>query len=96
MATHVSATIYGDIEGNPPFQDAAGHSSFSRVKPYPSPLSQSFPTANVDFWALPNGYRMPAGQYVYSVIRELPTGLNVHGNQYVTDVSVATLATNAS
>lgn len=94
-AAHVSARIYGEIEGNPPFQDANGATAFSRVKPYPSAQVASLPTGVTNFWALPNGYQMPSGSYVYSVIEIVPSGLNIHSEKYVSDQSAATLATNA-
>lgn len=94
-AAHFSARIYGQVEGNAPFQDGNGAASFSRIKPFPTALVNSFPTAGVNIWALSNGVQMPAGQYVYSVIEVLPSGLNVHSDKYVSDQSAATLATNA-
>lgn len=94
-AAHFSARVYGEVEQAPPFQNDSGVTAFSRVKAHPSPQVHSFPTAGVTIWALPNGYQMPSGQYVYSVIEVLPTGLKQHSDKYVSEQSAATLATNA-
>jgi hypothetical protein len=94
-AAHFSARVYGEIEGNPPFQNASGLSAFSRVKDHPAPQVNSFPTGGVNFWALPNGYQMGNGSYVYSVIEVQATGLNQHNPKYVSDQSAAALATLA-
>lgn len=93
-AAHVSARIYGEIEGSAPYQDASGLSAFSRVKPWPSPQVISFPTGNTTFTPLHNGV-LVSNSYVYSVIEVAPSGLNVHGSKFVTDTVAATLATNA-
>lgn len=95
-AAHFSAGIYGEVEGNPPFQDANGASSFSRTKPWPTPGIVSLPTTGTQFYPLPNGVQLTTGGfYVYSVIEIQPTGLNTHGTKYVSNASVATLATLA-
>lgn len=94
-AAHLSARIYGEINGNPPYQNKAGATAFSLVKAYPTAGVVSLPTDGTSFWPLPNGYQMPSGAYVYSVITVPPTGLNVHGMQYVSDQSAASLATLA-
>lgn len=93
-AAHFSARIYGAIEGNPPFTNGSGQTAFSRAIDYDYAGLVSFPTEGTTFHPLPNGY-VVGGAYVYSVIRVAPSGLNVHGAQYVTDSSVATLATAA-
>jgi hypothetical protein len=95
-AAHFSARIYGAINGNPPFTDGDGASAFSLSTKFNYAGVASFPTTGVSFWPLPNGFDMGGGAYVYSVIRVEPSGLNVHGAQYVTDSSTATLATLAS
>lgn len=94
-AAHFSARVYGEIEGQVPFQNASGLAAFSRVKDFPSAQVNSFPTTGTVVWALPNGYQMPNGSYVYSVIEVQPTGLNAHGDKYVSDQSAAALATLA-
>lgn len=95
-ASHFTARVYGFIEGAPPYVQN-GVTAFSRAVAYnPAPL-MSLPTAGTNFIGLPNGYQMGStnGSYVYSVIQVAPSGLNVHGVQYVTDQSVSTLATSA-
>lgn len=93
-ASHFSARIYGQIEGNPPYTDNNGQTQFSRVIDWNYAGLSSFPTQGTAFFPLPTGV-LVGGAYVYSVIVAPPTGLNVHGEQYVTDSSVATLATAA-
>lgn len=93
-AAHFSARIYGRVEGSPPFTTDAGTSGFSRIIDFNYRGIVSFPTDGTSFFPLPNGV-VVGGAYVYSVIQVAPSGLNVHGAQYVTDSSVATLATAA-
>lgn len=93
-AAHFSTRVYGRVEGSPPYTDQDGTTAFSRVIDYNYAGITSFPTDGTTFSPLPNGVRV-GGAYVYTVIQVAPTGLNVHGNQYVTDSSVATLATAA-
>jgi len=88
-----STRIYGEIEGSAPYAEG-GVTAFSRVIAYNPSGIQSLPSGSVNIVPLPNGYQMPNGAYVYSVIQLPPTGLNVHGKQLVTDTSVATLATS--
>lgn len=95
-AAHVTARIYGYIEGTPPYTQN-GVTAFTRKVAYsPAPL-MSLPTTGTTFVGLPNGVQFGStdGSYVYSVIQVAPSGLNVHGMQYVTDQSVSTLATSA-
>jgi len=95
-AAHFSAGIYGEVEGSAPFQDSAGATAFSRVKPWPTAGIVSLPTTGTVFYPLPNGVQVTSGGfYVYSVIEVQPTGLNTHGTKYVSNASVATLATLA-
>jgi len=93
-AAHFSARIYGEVEGNPPFENGSGQSAFSRVKPWPAATIASLPTDGTVFYTLPNGTTV-GGAYVYSVIVLPATGLNKYGAKYVSDSSVATLATAA-
>jgi hypothetical protein len=94
-AAHFSTRIYGEIEGQPPFQNGSGAAAFSRVKDWPTSGIVSFPTTGTSFFPLSNGVKMANGAYVYSVIEVQASGLNSHSTKYVTDTSVATLATNA-
>lgn len=89
-----STRIYGAVEGAPPYTDANGATAFSRVLPFNSTGIWSLPSGPVNIIPLPNGFQMPSGSYVYSVIALPPSGLNVHGTQLVTDTAAATLATN--
>lgn len=93
-AAHFSTRIYGEVEGQPPFQNGAGVSAITRVKPWPTPTITSLPTDGTTFYTLPNGY-LVGNSYVYSIIEVLPRGLNVHGTKYAAADSVATLATLA-
>ena len=93
-AAHFSARIYGQIEGSPPYTNASGATSFARTIDFNYRGLVSFPTNGTTFFPLPNGV-VVGGAYVYSVIQVAPSGLNIHGEQYVTDSSVATLATAA-
>lgn len=86
--------VYGEVEGAPPFADANGATYFSRVLPFTTAQVWNLPSTPVQIVPLPNGFQMPSGSYVYSVIMVPPSGLNVHGEKYVTDTSAATLATN--
>jgi len=93
MSVAFSTRIYGEIEGSAPFADGSGNTAFSRVLPFSTVQVQNLPSAGVNVVGLPNGFQMPSGAYVYSVIQIPPTGLNVHGTQLVAQDSVATLAT---
>jgi len=88
-----STRIYGEINGAAPYT-ANGVTAFDRVIEYNPSGIQNLPSSAVNIVPLANGYQMPNGAYVYSVIQLPPSGLNVHGKQLVTDSSVATLATN--
>ena len=86
--------VYGEVQGAVPFQDANGATAFARVIPFTASQIMNLPSNAPQITPLPNGFQMPNGAYVYSVISLPATGLNVHGVQYVTDTSAATLATN--
>ena len=93
-AAMFSTRIYGEIEGNLPFQDATGATAFTRVKPWPHPAIMAIPTEGTTIAPLTNGV-LVSNFYVYSVITMPPTGLNVHGTKLVSDTSAASLATLA-
>lgn len=96
IAAHFSAAIYGEVEGQPPFQNSAGATAFSRAKDWPTPGVVSLPTTGTIFYPLTNGVLIgSSGIYVYSVIEVQPTGLNIHGTKYVSNATVASLATLA-
>lgn len=94
MAVHFNARIYGEVQGNPPFQNASGQTAFSLEKPFVTGYAPlvNFPTVGTTVWPLLNGVQV-AGMYVYSVIEVEPSGLNTHGKKYVSDSSAATIAT---
>lgn len=95
-AAHFSARIYGEVFASPPFQDSAGtQAAIGRFADWPTSQIANLPTTGVNFWPLPAGYRVGNGAYIYSVIEIQPTGLNVHGQKFGTDLSVAALATLA-
>ena len=94
-AAHVTTRVYGMIEGSPPYTDGKGNAAFSRAIPFDYAGLWSIPTTGVNYVPLANGFAITPGVYVYSVIQVAPSGLAVHGQQYVTDTSVATLATDA-
>ena len=92
-AAHFSTRVYGMIEGSAPFYNGTA-AAFTRTIDWAFAPILSFPTGTTTFHTLANGV-LVGGAYVYSVIEVMPSGLNVHGVKYVTDSSVATLATNA-
>jgi len=93
MAVAFNARVYGQIEGSPPYVDQNGATKFTRTVDWNYAPVMSFPAGTgVQISSLPNGV-LVGGAYVYSVIQTAPTGLNVHGEQYVSDSSAATLAT---
>jgi hypothetical protein len=96
MAQRFSARVYGHVEGQAPFQNESGQTSFSRFKDIPSPQIVSFPAGSgAVIHALPNGYQAGNGSYVYSVIEVTQSGLNVHSQKFASDSSAAALATAA-
>lgn len=86
------ARVYGMIQGSPPYTDGNGATKFDRVIPFDYAPIVNIPSAPVSIFSLPNG-TLVGNTYVYSVISAPPTGLNVHGVQYVSDSSEASLAT---
>lgn len=92
-AAHFSTRVYGMVEGSAPFY-LNGAAGFSRTIGFGYAGIVSFPTTGTTFFPLANGVEV-GGAYVYSVIEVAPTGLNVHSQKFVTDSSVATLATLA-
>ncbi len=97
MATinsRVTANVYGTIMGQPPF--GADLSSPDRNIFWDSPASMNFPTTGTVFHPVSPGIQVGStSNYIYSVIEVQPTGLNVHGQKYCSNQSVATLATNS-
>lgn len=93
-AAHVTASIYGTVQGSPPF--GAGLPSPTRQFNWPTPTTLSFPTTGTVFYPVSPGIQVDnTSNYIYSIIEVQPTGLNIHGDKYTSNQSVATLATNA-
>lgn len=90
---HVSARIYGMIQGSPPFGNTA-ETLPARVDPWPVTPVMSFPTESTIFHPVSSGF-LVGTKYVYGIIEVLPSGLQAHGQKYATDTPGATLATNA-
>lgn len=90
-AAHVTAGIYGEIQGQPPY---IGANPFSRQTNYSQPATLSIPTEGVIFHPISQGILF-GNKYCYSIIEILPGGLQVHSRKLATDQTVATLATNA-
>lgn len=89
-AAHVTANVYGMVQGGPPY---IGATPFARQITFPSPVVMSFPVS-ATFAPTSQGIAF-GSNYVYSIIEMPPTGLNVHGDKYAAGESVATLATAA-
>ena len=99
-AAHVSVNVYGLAFGSVPFQNKDGNAAFDNTKIFPHSGVVSIPTDQVLYHPLYNGYQvtnLTGSFYVYSVIEVLPTGLaNAgHATKYLSDQSVATLASSA-
>jgi len=97
-ASHVSAGIYGTVQGQPPFQASTEGDVFTRFITWDTPGVMSFPTGITIFHPVTPGVRVNASSnHIYSVIEVIPTGLTPAGQgvKYASNVSVSTLATNA-
>lgn len=92
-ASHVTAGIYGTVAGQPPYTAAQPFANFNQ---WATPAIMSFPTTGTVFHPVPNGFQV-GSNYIYSVIEVLPTGdtSQATSTKYASNVSVATLATNA-
>lgn len=92
VSSQFQVRVYGEIEGQPPY---AGSTPFSKVTAYDSTAAQvtTFPSNDVQIWAVNPGQTLNGINYVYSVIIVPPTGLNTHGRKYVAQQTPATLAT---
>ncbi len=93
-AAHVTAGIYGTIAGQPPYTTGA----FDTFNTWPTPVQMSFPTTGTIFHPVSPGVAAGGGNYVYSVIEVQATGASPQPQsyKYASNMSVATLATNAS
>lgn len=94
ISARVTANVYGMAEGSPPFGNNLG--SPARIIDWAAPVSMNFPTTGTVFHPVSPGIRVGnTSNYIYSIIEVQATGLNVHGNKYTSNQSVATLATNS-
>jgi hypothetical protein len=94
-AAHVTAGVYGTIAGQPPY---TGDDQFTNFNVWENPAQMSFPTTGTVFHQVNPGVRVGnTSNYIYAVIEVQPTGLTnpLQSQKYATNVSVATLATNA-
>lgn len=97
-AAHVTANVYGQVYGQPPYQGTTQNNAFANFVVWDSPTSMSFPTTGTIFHPVTPGQQVGlTSNYIYSVIEVIPSGLvpGGEGNKYATNQSVATLATNA-
>jgi len=94
---HVTTRIYGEIFGNPPFQNADGtQSAVSRVKDYPvAPLTSVAITPGATMWPLVSGLQV-GNFYCYSIIELPPSGVNHNSVKLATDTSVTALIAAAT
>lgn len=92
ISARVTANVYGMVQGGPPYVGTA------LVNPsfWDTPVSMNFPTTGTVFHPVTPGAQVGnTSNYIYSIIEVQPTGLNVHGNKFASNQSVATLATNS-
>ncbi len=97
-AAHLTAGIYGTVQGQPPYQASTEAAVFTRLITWDTPVQMSFPTGVTVFHPVSPGVQVGGtGQYIYSVIEIIPTGLTTPGQgpKYASNEAVATLATDA-
>ncbi len=95
-AAHLTTNIYGKVFGQPPYIGTNSNNAFTEFTQFSSPLSMSFPTTGTVFHPVTPGQQVGnTSNYIYSVIEVQATGLNVEGDKYASNQSVATLATAA-
>ena len=95
-AAHVTAGIYGYVQGGPPYGGGTTPGSPARFIPWTTPVQMSFPTTGTVFHPVTPGIQVGnTSNYIYSVIEVQQTGLNVQSTKYASNMSVSTLATNA-
>ena len=90
-AAHVTAGIYGEVTGKPPY---IGANPFSSQTNYSQPATLSITTGNTIYHPLSQGILF-GNKYCYSIIEVFPTGLQQYSRKLATDQTVATLATSA-
>ncbi len=94
-AAHVTAGIYGTIAGQPPY---TGANPFANFNQFATPVQMSFPTGSTIFHQVTPGQQVGnSSNYIYAVIEVTQDGFVTQPRtmKYATNVSVATLATNA-
>lgn len=95
MATQLSATVFGTIEGSPPYGD--GLSSPTRRLIWKNSAAMSFPTGEVVLHPVNPQIRIgSSSNYIYSVIEVIPGGMNQHSQKYASSSTVASLITAAN
>lgn len=95
LSLHTLCRIYGEVQSNPPFQNAAGTAVLTSTKVYPvAPLSY-IPTNDLKIWPLANGVLMGTN-YVYSILELPPTGTNHNSVKLATDQTATAVAAGAS
>ncbi len=92
VSSRFAANVYGIAQGNPPF--GADLSQPTRPIFWDTPVGMNFPTTGTVFHPVSPGVQVGnTSNYIYSIIEVQATGLNVHGDKYMSNQSVATLAT---
>lgn len=97
-AAHVTAGIYGTIAGAPPYVGTNSEDAFDSFYQWDTPVQMSFPTTGTVFHQVTPGQRVgTSSNYIYSIIEVQATGASPQPQslKYATNVSLATLATNA-
>lgn len=90
-AAHISARIYGEVQGQPPY---IGATPFSRQVNYSASGIANIPTTGTIFHPLSQGIQF-GSSYCYSIIEVLPNALQQYSRKLATDQTVAQLATLA-
>jgi len=97
LSLHTVCRIYGEVFGNPPFQNAAGAAALTNTKPYPVAPMTYVPTNELTIWPLANGVQMGSNNfYVYSILELPPTGTNHNSVKLATDQLASAVASGAS
>lgn len=97
-AAHVTAGVYGMVQGAPPYIGTTDSDAFSRLAEWDSPVQMSFPTAGTIFHPVSPGQRVGnSSNYIYSVIEVQATGSSPQPQswKYASNKSVSTLASDA-
>lgn len=96
MANRISAWIYGELQGEPPYIGGTNN-SIPRIIDYSAPKAgpMSFANSGINVFELSPTVTV-GGVACNAVIEVLPTGLNVHSKKYATDSTVSTINTNGA